>query len=98
MVDVPATPIETLLRARDIGLKQGLQHVYTGNVHHAAGDTTFCSSCREPLIVRDWYELTQYRLTPDGRCPNCGGPVPGRFAASPGHFGRRRIPVVIAAN
>ncbi len=98
MVEVPATPAATLVRARDIGLRQGLHHVYTGNVHHAAGDTTFCTSCHAPLIVRDWYELTQYRLTPDGRCPDCGDRVPGRFAEQAGHFGRRRIPVVIHAN
>jgi pyruvate formate lyase activating enzyme len=98
MVDVPATPIATLVRARDIGLRQGLHHVYTGNVHHAAGDTTSCPTCNAPLIVRDWYELTQYRLTPEGRCPDCGDRLPGRFAEQAGHFGRSRIPIVIHAN
>ncbi|MEI8029950.1 MAG: AmmeMemoRadiSam system radical SAM enzyme, partial [Comamonadaceae bacterium] len=34
MRDVPATPAATLVRARNIALKEGLHHVYTGNVHH----------------------------------------------------------------
>ena len=93
--DIPATPPATLVRARDIALKAGLHHVYTGNVHHREGDTTFCPGCHAPLIVRDWYEIKQYRLTPDGHCPDCGAVVAGRFAKEAGHFGRRRIPIAI---
>jgi pyruvate formate lyase activating enzyme len=95
MPDVPATPPATLVRARDIALKAGLHHVYTGNVHHRDGDTTFCPSCHAPLIVRDWYEIKQYRLSPDGHCTDCGAAVAGRFAQEAGHFGGRRIPIAI---
>jgi pyruvate formate lyase activating enzyme len=98
MVDVPATPIATLVRARDIGLRLGLHHVYTGNVHHSAGDTTYCPTCRATLIVRDWYELTQYRPMADGTCPDCGSRVAGRFAQHADHFGRRRVPIFIGSN
>ena len=95
MPDVPATPPATLVRARSIALKAGLHHVYTGNVHNIEGDTTFCQHCRSPLIVRDWYQINQYRLTPRGACPDCGTPLAGRFDAQEGHFGRRRIPISI---
>jgi pyruvate formate lyase activating enzyme len=95
MPDVPATPLATLVRARQIGLAAGLHYVYTGNVHHAQGDTTFCPHCRAPLIRRDWYQINQYRLTPDGHCPDCGSAVAGRFGAQAGHFGRQRIPIAI---
>lgn len=95
MPDVPATPLRTLIRARNIALREGLQHIYTGNVHNQEGDTTFCPSCQAPLIVRDWYLIRQYRLTPDGRCPDCGAAIAGRFDAKPGDFGRKRIPVAI---
>ena len=93
MPDVPATPPATLSRARQIGLAQGLQHVYTGNVHDAEGDTTFCPGCHQALIVRDWYRILDYRLSPDGHCPHCHTAIAGRFAAQPGHFGARRIPL-----
>ena len=97
MMDVPATPTATLVRARHIALTEGLHYVYTGNVHHQAGDTTFCPGCRQPLIVRDWYRIDDYRLTPDGHCPACGAAVAGRFDRHPGHFGRQRIPIAIHA-
>ena len=97
MPDVPATPPETLVRARNIARQQGLQYVYTGNVHNIEGDTTFCPKCTAPLIVRDWYLINQYRLDAVGRCPDCGAQLAGHFDAQAGHFGRQRIPVRIAA-
>jgi len=93
MPEVPATPSATLVRARDIALGQGLQYVYTGNVHHRDGDTTFCPHCQATLIVRDWFKILQYSVNASGRCPDCGAEVAGHFGASEGHFGRRRIPV-----
>ena len=95
MPDIPQTPSSTLIRARDIALRAGLHYVYTGNVHHVEGDTTFCPACHAPLIVRDWYHINEYRLTPDGRCPDCHNPIAGRFDVKPGRFGRQRIPVAI---
>ena len=95
MTDVPATPPATLVRARNIALQAGLHYVYTGNVHHREGDTTYCPGCRAPLIVRDWYQINQYRLAPDGHCPDCGAAVAGRFEARAGNFGRKRIPIAI---
>jgi len=96
MPDVPATPPATLVRARQIALNTGLSFVYTGNVHHAEGDTTYCAACQAPLIERDWYQIKSYRLTPEGCCPACGTALAGRFGAASGHFGRQRIPIRIA--
>ena len=95
MVDVPATPAATLVRARRIALLAGLHFVYTGNVHNIEGDTTFCPNCAAPLIVRDWYLIKQYRLDGRGRCPDCDSAIAGRFTAQAGHFGRQRIPIAI---
>jgi pyruvate formate lyase activating enzyme len=95
MPDVPATPPSTLVRARDIAIKEGLRYVYTGNVRHEAGDTTWCPGCQQPLIVRDWYQIRHYGLTAQGQCPHCGADVAGRFDERAGNFGRRRIPVAI---
>lgn len=97
MMDIAATPKETLIRARDIGLRVGLHHVYTGNVHHREGDTTSCPHCQASLVVRDWYQIRDYRLRADATCVNCGGAIAGRFGPSAGDFGRKRIPVTIGA-
>ena len=96
MPDVPPTPPSTLVRARNIALREGLHYVYTGNVHHREGDTTSCPGCGAALIVRDWYQIKDYRLTSDGRCPDCGTAVAGHYAARAGDFGRKRIPIAIA--
>jgi pyruvate formate lyase activating enzyme len=85
------------VHARDIAMAQGLHYVYTGNVHHKEGDTTFCPSCHTSLIERDWYEINQYRLTAQGHCPDCDAVIAGRFDKQAGTFGRQRIPVAIGA-
>jgi pyruvate formate lyase activating enzyme len=95
MRDVPATPLATLVRARDIALAEGLRFVYTGNVDYAGGEVTTCPSCRRAVIERERYSIRAYRLDAQGCCSRCGTPVPGRFGAEAEHFGTRRIPVVI---
>jgi pyruvate formate lyase activating enzyme len=95
MPDVPGTPPATLVRARNIALAHDLHYVYTGNVHNQDGDTTYCPSCKKPLIVRDWYQINHYRLDAMGQCPDCGTAIPGHFDAQGGKFGRRRIPISI---
>ncbi len=93
MLDKHPTPPETLLQARRIARQAGLRHVYTGNVHHEATQTTYCHACEARLIGRDWYEITHWALTDDGRCPDCGTPCPGRFDGPVGQWGRRRTPM-----
>jgi pyruvate formate lyase activating enzyme len=95
MLDVPHTPVATLRRARAIAKRCGLHHVYTGNVHDVAGDTTSCAACGEVVMVRDWYALLEYRLTAQGSCPSCGTALAGRFDPSPGEFGRKRLRVMV---
>jgi len=92
---LPRTPGETLTRARDMARSIGLRHVYTGNVHDIDGDTTRCSACDHPLIVRDWFELKAYNLGLKGECEACGTALAGHFEARPGTWGRRRRPVVL---
>ena len=45
MSDISTTPPGTLSRARNIAIQQGLQYIYTGNVHNQEGDTIFCPGC-----------------------------------------------------
>lgn len=93
MTDKPRTPAQTLIRARDIAIRNGVRYAYTGNVHHEAGDTTRCANCDEVLIKRDWYELSQYNLTDDGKCVACGVACSGRFDGPAGDWGRKRVPL-----
>jgi pyruvate formate lyase activating enzyme len=90
MMDVPATPPETLARARRIALGAGLRYVYVGNVHDEDGSSTYCHQCGEKLIGRDWYVLTAWNLDKHGACRKCGEKLPGRFEAKAGVWGARR--------
>jgi pyruvate formate lyase activating enzyme len=95
MTDIAATPPSTLVRARELAMKEGLQFVYTGNVRHPEGDTTYCPHCHADLIERDWYQIKHYGLTSSGNCPQCGIVIAGRYNKIAGAFGRKRIPIAI---
>ncbi|HSN72122.1 MAG TPA: AmmeMemoRadiSam system radical SAM enzyme [Steroidobacteraceae bacterium] len=93
MQDIPRTPADTLRRARRRALANGLNHVYTGNVHDPEGASTYCPGCGVRVIERDWYELGRYALDATGRCAACGFEIPGVFGVAPGAWGARRQPV-----
>lgn len=95
MNDIPGTPKETLTRARRTALDAGLKYVYTGNVYHKEGDTTYCPLCARAVIIRNWYEIEDYQLTDNGCCMYCGTLISGRFDRFGGSFGRHHIPVNI---
>jgi pyruvate formate lyase activating enzyme len=97
MTDVPPTPPATLTKARRIALENGVRYAYTGNVHDREGDATTCHNCGHVVIGRDWYELTEWKLTGDGRCRNCAAQCAGVFDGPPGTWGRRRRPVRLAS-
>jgi len=96
MLGTPATPTETLIRAREIAIKNGLRYAYTGNIHDQKGSSTYCHQCGEKLIGRDWYVLSDWNLTKEGNCNKCDAPCPGIFEASPGNWGAKRMPVRLA--
>ncbi len=96
LMDTPATSPETVKRARAQALAVGLKHVYTGNVHDAKGQSTYCAGCGATLIERDWFSLGKYALTAQAACEVCGKPLAGAFGTRPGNWGLRRMRLPIA--
>jgi pyruvate formate lyase activating enzyme len=74
---------EDLLRAVEIGRQSGLRYIYAGNLPGMVGpwEHTRCPQCNETLIERHGYLIKNYRLTPDGHCPQCATAIPGRWSA-----------------
>jgi pyruvate formate lyase activating enzyme len=70
------TPESTLRRAREIGLAEGLLHVYVGNLAGNDGEKTFCSGCGKAVIDRLGYRIVSCD-TQDGKCSECGENIPG---------------------
>ncbi len=95
MLETAPTPPATLQKARSIAIKNGLHHVYVGNVHDPARQATLCPTCGARAIGRDGYTITRYALDAAGACRSCGTPMAGLFAAKPGAWGSRRLPVDI---
>ncbi len=94
MNDLPRTPDEHLIKARKIALENGLNYVYTGNMHNHETASTYCPECEHLLIERDWYELGKYHIK-DNCCEFCGTKIPGHFTNEKGEWGRKRLPVAL---
>jgi pyruvate formate lyase activating enzyme len=75
MTDLPPTPAATLHRARDIGRRAGLHHVYEGNLRGGREDT-FCPHCGQLLIERSGFRVTRVQLA-NGCCRACGTSLEG---------------------
>jgi pyruvate formate lyase activating enzyme len=97
MMSYARTPADTLLRARDIARKTGLHHVYVGNIHHKAAQSTYCPGCGALVIGRDWHILSDWHLDDHGACITCGTAIAGIFDGPPGTWGNKRQPVRILA-
>ena len=73
---LPPTPVESLARARKIGLDAGLKYVYSGNAPGNDGESTFCHRCNEKVIERFGYQIVNLHLR-DGACAFCGTAIEG---------------------
>ncbi|RLE41748.1 AmmeMemoRadiSam system radical SAM enzyme [Candidatus Woesearchaeota archaeon] len=79
MQDVEPTPVETLLKAAELGKKAGLRYIYVGNVPLGSKyESTFCWKCGEIVIARQGF-YAQSHLKQGGVCPKCGAKIAGRF-------------------
>jgi pyruvate formate lyase activating enzyme len=76
------TDVRTLLRAAEIGAREGLRFVYAGNIPGAVGrwENTYCPGCSALLIERHGYRILENRVG-DGTCPDCRRAIPGFWRA-----------------
>ena len=76
MLHLPPTPAQTLEKARQIAISEGLHYAYIGNISSKEGQNTYCPSCKTLLIERSGFTVLQNRLT-NGRCPDCSTEIYG---------------------
>jgi len=77
LTDTPATPVETLARAYELGKQAGLHYIYVGNMPGFGHESTYCHKCGELLIERTGYHIGRFNLI-DGACPGCGEKMAGK--------------------
>jgi len=76
LMDAPATSVEKLRQACDIGREAGLKFIYSGNIPHEDSENTHCPKCEATLIERYGYSIQKNNLK-EGACPKCGARVEG---------------------
>ncbi len=89
MLNINPTPPSSLIRAREIAIRNGAYYAYTGNVHDHNGSSTYCHQCGNILIGRDWYTLKEWDLTEKGRCGQCGTICAGYYNDQAENWGNR---------
>ena len=79
-LNVPRTPKDTLIKAREIAMKEGLNFVYIGNTD--VETATYCPNCHSELITRSGFSTQRNFLTVAGKCKKCNYVLPGYFNES----------------
>ena len=75
---LPATPVSTLERFREIAMSEGIHYVYIGNVPGHPATNTYCPNCKKLLIKREGYYIPEINIV-NGKCKFCGTSIPGRW-------------------
>jgi pyruvate formate lyase activating enzyme len=77
LTHLPPTPVDTLLEARDIARRAGLNFVYVGNCPEVSdGETTFCPQCKKAIVERSIFSVVAMRMA-KGKCQSCGARIAG---------------------
>lgn len=74
--NLPPTPEDILVKAREEALGIGLRYVYVGNVFGSDSNHTYCPYCGTMLIKRWGYAIRENNLV-NGKCPKCAGTIAG---------------------
>ncbi|MCD4672516.1 MAG: AmmeMemoRadiSam system radical SAM enzyme [Anaerolineaceae bacterium] len=85
MTDRGATPAAALQQAAEIGEETGLHYVYAGNLPGRVDslENTYCPECRQLLVARQGFRISEYHLTAAGKCPNCQAGIAGIWTDKP---------------
>ncbi|MFC1509627.1 AmmeMemoRadiSam system radical SAM enzyme [Candidatus Omnitrophota bacterium] len=76
--NLPPTPEETLTQARKIAMSKGIHYAYVGNVPGHEGNNTYCPKCKNIVIGRRGYMITEYNLE-GNKCKFCNNQIPGKW-------------------
>ena len=72
--NLPPTPFETLKKAREIAMEEGLKYVYTGNVGDPKTESTYCSDGKIAIKRQGYFiKIIDFK---NGKCSN-GENIPG---------------------
>jgi pyruvate formate lyase activating enzyme len=76
LTQLPPTPLNILISAHDIAIKEGLKYVYVGNIPMSQYENTSCPSCAKLVVERRGYTIQQKNIE-KGKCKFCGSVISG---------------------
>ncbi len=76
LLNLPATPVATLERARDTALSRGLHYPYVGNVPGHPGNHTYCPKCKKMVVQREGFFIVEMNIK-GGHCKFCNHKIAG---------------------
>lgn len=76
LTQLPVTPLNTLLKAREAAMKEGLKYVYIGNVPGKGFEDTICPACGKAVVGRRGFSILTNHIQ-NGRCAFCHSAVAG---------------------
>jgi pyruvate formate lyase activating enzyme len=79
LAQLPATPTQTLVNAREVARRAGLRYVYIGGAPEIKDAcTTFCPKCDKPVIERRYMTVTARHMKGEC-CAGCKTKIAGVF-------------------
>jgi pyruvate formate lyase activating enzyme len=75
LIDVPRTPMETMLKVYDIAKKTGILYCYLGNVPAGDYENTNCPKCGSTCVERNGFFVKNVGLK-GNKCSKCGFSLP----------------------
>ncbi|MFO7658830.1 MAG: AmmeMemoRadiSam system radical SAM enzyme [Bacteroidales bacterium] len=76
LTQLPATPVNTLIKARETALKEGLKYVYIGNAPGSGAENTICPHCNKIVVERKGYTIISNNIA-EKKCKFCNHPIAG---------------------
>src|SRR5690348_4601678 len=96
MIENRRTVVDDLMKVVEYGKAAGLKYMYPGNLPGQVGEweNTRCHHCNATVIRRYGFLVTENRVLADGKCPECGGQLPGIWGKASGHGDGRVRPLI----
>jgi pyruvate formate lyase activating enzyme len=90
------TTADDLMTIVEYGQQAGIRYIYPGNLPGQVGqwENTRCHHCNATLIRRWSFLVQENRVTAEGKCPDCGGAIPGIWGKRGGHGNGRVRPIL----
>jgi pyruvate formate lyase activating enzyme len=76
LTQLPATPVNSLTKSREIAFKAGLKYVYVGNAPGLQAENTLCPKCKKIVVERKGFSIISNNIV-SSKCKFCNEPIAG---------------------